>query len=204
MEEKKITEKESLELISRMIQTTKQNIVKGRGNDFLIYGYTALFLSIAIYTLLYLTHDPRWSFAWFLMFVPALVLWFRRNNFKPLITSYTDSMIARVWQVIGSLFFLTILVMLAFTFILGKCNFGIMLPLSLLYAAIGTAITGVIIKESAVIYGPFVGLVLAIYMLVLYTLGYGTESIWHLYFGLSFIVMMIIPGHILNYNFKTL
>ena len=56
MEEKKFTEKESLELISQMIQATRKNLVKGQGNYFIIYGYTAAILSIIIYTLLCMTH----------------------------------------------------------------------------------------------------------------------------------------------------
>ena len=51
MEEKKFIEKESLELISQMIQATRKNLVKGQGNYFIIYGYTAAILSIIIYTL---------------------------------------------------------------------------------------------------------------------------------------------------------
>lgn len=35
MEEKKFTEKESLELISQMIQVTKENLERGSGNVFL-------------------------------------------------------------------------------------------------------------------------------------------------------------------------
>ena len=60
MEEKKFTEKESLELISQMIQATRKNLVKGQGNYFIIYGYTAAILSIIIYTLLCMTHTPWW------------------------------------------------------------------------------------------------------------------------------------------------
>ena len=40
------TEKESLELISQMIQMTKENLERGSGNVFLIYGYAAVVLSI--------------------------------------------------------------------------------------------------------------------------------------------------------------
>ena len=39
MEEKKITEQESLELIARMIESTKENLEVGRGNRFLYFGY---------------------------------------------------------------------------------------------------------------------------------------------------------------------
>ena len=58
MEEKKFTEKESLELISQMIQATRKNLVKGQGNYFIIYGYTAAILSVIIYTLLRMIPTP--------------------------------------------------------------------------------------------------------------------------------------------------
>ena len=41
MEEQKMNEKESLELIAQMIRVTKQSIGSGSGNKFLMYGYTA-------------------------------------------------------------------------------------------------------------------------------------------------------------------
>ena len=37
-----------------------------------------------------------------------------------------------------------------------------------------------------------------IYMLMSYTINNSAAILWNLYFGLSFVVMMIIPGHILN------
>ena len=49
MEEQKMNEKESLELIAQMIRVTKQSIGSGSGNKFLMYGYTAAILSIVIY-----------------------------------------------------------------------------------------------------------------------------------------------------------
>lgn len=204
MEEKKMTEKESLELVSRMIQATRQNLVKGRGNDFLIYGYTALILSVVIYGLFYVTGNTLWSIGWFLMFLPMIVTAFRKKENKPLVVTYTDSMVKRVWQVIGSLFSLTIFVMLVLMFIIGKCDFVLMLPLSLLYVVIGTAITGLVIKESCLVYGSFVGFVFAVYMLMSYTLNGSAEMIWSLYFGFSLVVMMVIPGHVLNNKIKGL
>ena len=88
--------------------------------------------------------------------------------------------------------------MLALSFIVGKCDFMLMLPLCLLYTSIGTAITGLVIREKCLLYTPLVGFVLAIYMLMSYTINNSAAILWNLYFGLSFVVMMIIPGHILN------
>ena len=73
MEEKKLTGAESLELISRMIETTKKRMEVGSGNKFLLYGYSAVALSVAVFLLVRFTGDPRWNFAWFLMFIPGTV-----------------------------------------------------------------------------------------------------------------------------------
>lgn len=198
MEEKKFIEKESLELISQMIQATRKNLVKGQGNYFIIYGYTAAILSIIIYTLLCITHTPWWWAGWFLMFLPVIVLAFKGKRNSPTVVTYTDSMVNKVWQVVGTLFSLTVLVMLALSLLVGKCDFMLMLPLCLLYASIGTAITGLVIREKCLSYTPFAGFVFAIYMLMNYTINNSIDIRWNLYFGLSFIIMMIIPGHVLN------
>ena len=198
MEEKKFTEKESLELISQMMQATRKNLVKGQGNYFIIYGYTAAILSIIIYTLLCMTHTPWWWAGWFLMFLPVIILSFKEKRNTPTVITYTDSMVNKVWQVMGASFSLTMLVILALSFIVGKCDFMLMLPLCLLYTSIGTVITGLVIREKCLLYTPLVGFVLAIYMLMSYTINNSAAILWNLYFGLSFVVMMIIPGHILN------
>ena len=199
MEEKKFTEKESLELISHMIQATRKNLVKDQGNYFIIYGYTAAILSVIIYTLLCMTPTPWWWAGWFLMFLPVIVLAFKGKRNSPTVVTYTDSMVNKVWQVVGTLFSLTVLVMLALSLLVGKCDFMLMLPLCLLYASIGTAITGLVIREKCLSYTPFAGFVFAIYMLMNYTINNSIDIRWNLYFGLSFIIMMIIPGHVL-YN----
>ena len=198
MEEKKFTEKESLELISHMIQATRKNLVKDQGNYFIIYGYTAAILSVIIYTLLRMIPTPWWWAGWFLMFLPVIILLLKGKRNSPTIVTYTDSMVNKVWQVVGTLFSLTVLVMLALSLLVGKCDFMLMLPLCLLYASIGTAITGLVIREKCLSYTPFAGFVFAIYMLMNYTINNSIDIRWNLYFGLSFVIMMIIPGHVLN------
>ena len=198
MEEKKFTEKESLELISQMIQATRKNLAKDQGNYFIIYGYTAAILSVIIYTLLRMIPTPWWWTGWFLMFLPVIILLLKGKRNSPTVVTYTDSMVNKVWQVVGTLFSLTVLVMLALSLLVGKCDFMLMLPLCLLYASIGTAITGLVIREKCLSYTPFAGFVFAIYMLMNYTINNSIDIRWNLYFGLSFVIMMIIPGHVLN------
>ena len=69
MEEKKITEQESLELIARMIELTKENLEVGRGNQFLYFGYFAFVLSIVVFACVKLTQNNHFSGLWWLMFL---------------------------------------------------------------------------------------------------------------------------------------
>lgn len=48
MEEKKISEQESLELITRMINQTKKDLSVGNGDSFLIWGYLSAAISLAV------------------------------------------------------------------------------------------------------------------------------------------------------------
>ena len=55
MEEKKLSEQESLELISQMIRSTRKNMEVGSGNQFLYWGYFTAALSVLVFLLVYYT-----------------------------------------------------------------------------------------------------------------------------------------------------
>ena len=107
MEEKKLTGAESLELISRMIETTKKRMEVGSGNKFLLYGYSAVALSVAVFLLVRFTGDPRWNFAWFLMFIPGMVDAAASRKRRPAVVTYMDGVLSGMWWIVGALFFLT-------------------------------------------------------------------------------------------------
>lgn len=60
MEDRKITEQESLELISQMIQNTRRNLDAGSGNIFLLWGYIGTIATLVVYAGLCFTKDPHW------------------------------------------------------------------------------------------------------------------------------------------------
>ena len=166
-----------------------------------MYGYTAAILSIVIYALVYFTGNSAWSAGWFLMFLPFLVSSVREKRNRPKVVTYTDRMINETWRVIGVLFVFTVLTMIVLGFVIGRVNFGLMMPLALLYCGMGTSITGLVIKESSLTYFPLLALVTAIYMFMTMP-SLHTPMVWQLYFGGSFVVMMVVPGHILNAKCK--
>lgn len=203
METKKLSEKESLELITTMINATKRNMEVGSGNIFLCYGYFTTILAFVLFLLVYFTGHLYWNVGWFLMFIFWGIMSFpskRRGGDK--VTSYIDKAIAQVWQVTGWMFVLTVVVMALVGYWYERIDFTYMLPLSLLYCAIATSITGVIIRDKWTAALPLVGVVVALYILLTLQLDSSIIGYWNLLFGCSFILMMIIPGHILNYKAK--
>lgn len=48
MEDKKLNEKESLELITQMIQNTRRNLDTGSGNMFLVWGYVSVLVTLTV------------------------------------------------------------------------------------------------------------------------------------------------------------
>lgn len=203
MEERLLNEKESLALITQMINSSKKNMEIGQGNYLLIWGYFTTALSVILFALITLTHNYLWSWGWMLMFVmwPVISYWQRQQ--PPRVVTYTDKVITQVWQVMGWMFIITFLTTGTIEFIFSRyVDFILMLPLSLIYCGLGVSITGIIVQGRWMTYTPSVAFVIAIYMLTMLLMGERPTTLWYLYFGLSFVFMMIIPGHIVNHKAK--
>ncbi len=64
MKEQKLNERESLQVITAMIERTKQRLHLGDGNILLMWGYLTVTISILVSTLLYFTGNVMWNWLW--------------------------------------------------------------------------------------------------------------------------------------------
>lgn len=202
MEEKTLNEKESLALISQMIEQSKKNIEMGRGNILLYWGYFTVALSAAIYILVILTQNGDWAFCWLILFGWGIFISYKQKKNKPKIVTYTDKAIRQVWTVLNAMFYLSMIVIWVFSCLFSFHIFNLMMPLSLIYCGLGISIMGIILEESWLTYTPLLSFVVAIYMLAMLAVGKPLYLWWNLLFGFSFALMYIIPGHILNHKVK--
>ena len=201
--DRKLSEKESLDIITQMINSSKRNMKVGSGNVLLYWGYFTVLLSVVISSLILCTQNYIWSWGWMLMFAVGPVISYKQRGCEPAVVTYTDKTISKVWQVFGCMFGLTFVLIAVFCALYGQSvNFILMLPLSLLYCGLGVSINGIILREKWMIYSPVVAFVLVIHMLMSLINHDPVTVLWYLYFGLSFVVMIIIPGHILNNKAK--
>ena len=190
MEERKLNEKESLELISQMIRNTQQKLVRGNGAPFLIWGYVTITVSLTIWFLLGKTGDYRWNYLWFLipLFGYPLMLFFTKERERR-VKTYLDKVISYVWIAFGFAGFAVSIVAMFYW----RLHLPILFIVVLLMS-VGTAITGLIIQFKPIAFSGFAAIVLSPACLLLK----GHDAI--LIFALMFLLMMVIPGHFLTYK----
>lgn len=185
MEDRKINEKESLDLITRMIQNTQNKMEQNSGRIFLLWGYLSLIVTIIIWYTTVTIGDYRWNYLWFIIPLigwPAMMILNSKSQF---VTTYIDRIITYLWIVFG-VAIIVACVMSVFLWELQSLFF------SALIMAMGAALTGLIVRVKSVAITGFIGMLISPVTLFLE----GGNQI--LVFAALFVVMMIIPGHILN------
>lgn len=194
MEEKKLNEKESLELITRMIQNTRRNLDTGSGNLFLVWGYVGSLLTLVVLAGVYFTKNPGWMWGfWGIPVIGYLLTYLLMRKRQKAAKSYIDKVLMQVWMILGLVCMMIVLMAT------NTERFEVILPLCAVVMSLGSIITGCIIRYTTFLVFPVLGLVWGIKSLF-DALTQGTSYVSLLWFVAIVVFAMIIPGHILNYR----
>ena len=192
MEDRKLDAAESLALIGRMIENTRSRMVRNAGRPFLAWGYATAATLIAVWAAVSCTGDVRWNYLWFMLPLlgGALIYFTRPKAAEGSVHTYVDRVLDLIWSVIGPA---TLLIStLAICFVV---RFPVAFTV-LLMIGLGTTINNLIIGFKPGVAGGIAGIVLASVSLVV-------TGNWHAgLFLAAFVLMTIIPGHILNYRYR--
>ena len=191
MEEKILSEKESLELISKMISETKNKLERGGGNIFLLWGYLGVCVSLIVYGLLNFTENYAVQWLWFL--IPIIgypAMFFMKGKSQTGSVTFIGSVISKIWIVIGVC---TILVSISILY--DYTLLPILFIMSLLVTA-GVAMSGLVLKFKPAAVAGFIGIILSFVLLLV------SWKSQILVFATMSAIMLIIPGHILNSAFR--
>ena len=191
--EKNLTTEQSLDLIARMIATTRRNFNERGGAMFLIWGYTTIAVTIAITALIYLTRSGSVMWLWWALPVIGGVMTWRHfsRNPKP-VTTHLDKTVWSVWIVFSIATLACALFASIAPIFADKQLINVLFTIALM-VSMATAITGVMIKFKPVVSGGVVGMLASFVILV------AAPTIWQLpLFATVFLVAQVIPGHLLN------
>lgn len=204
MEEKSLNEQESLELITRMINQTKKESAAGSGDTYLVWGYLCTFISLAVFALSFISRDGRW--AWLYIAIPlvgfiltGIMARFISKKYNGPKT-YQATSISSIWGCLAAVYAVYTVICFA-SWSNPYCWSGMFL-LGLLLPGLGSACTGVILKEKAIIFCGGLGASSGLLFLPQLCKGGGFPLVWTILMAIAMVLSLVIPGHILNYKAK--
>ena len=205
MEDKKLTEKESLEVITSMIARTKARYL-GSGNILLMWGYLAVFTSISVWILLAATQQNVWNWLWFAIPVigmPLTSIMARREKRTDGVVTYYDKITSHLWSIFGVSEIVLTFICLGFSLIGGIKCWTAMIVYTIIAAPFAEIAQGLIVKEKSLTWGGIVGLAIGMVLVCCVTGKIPLLANWFMpLFILFWVVMMIVPGHIINHKAK--
>lgn len=205
MEDKKLTEKESLEVITSMIARTKVRYL-GSGNILLMWGYLAVFTSILVWILLAATQQNVWNWLWFAIPVigmPLTAIMSRREKRTDGAVTYSDKITSHLWSIFGVSEIVLTFICLGFSLIGGIKCWTAMPVYTFIAAPFAEIAQGLIVKEKSLTWGGIVGLAIGMVLVCCVTGKIPLLANWFMpLFILFWVVMMIVPGHIINHKAK--
>ena len=141
MEKKNLTEVESLELITSMINDSRSRLARNSGTPFLIWGYTTIAVSLFNALAIYLGWSYSWGWSWFAIPVVGWVGMLLLGKSEPSARNYIDRVISIIWATLGVSFA---------WFFLAAIVYGCSIAyLTILVMGAGTVITGLTLKDRA-------------------------------------------------------
>ena len=207
MEKTNLTEAQSLELITSMINDTRNRLARNSGTPFLIWGYTTVAIALLNCVTTYLQLSHYWNFSWFAIpFIGwiGMMLFYKKDKGA---RNIIDRVISIIWSVL-SIAYLWI-------FIGSTIYRAPILYYTILLMGVGTLITGLVLRHKTTQWCGIGAMIcsLAYPLFTFLVLKCDIQTINMLkswawieiaYFAAIFFVMMVIPGHILNrkYNRK--
>ena len=188
MEEKNITEQESLAIIQQMIATSKRQLIDS-SKYFLLWGIAVFVCAVAQYVMLklYLLHT---QYVWFAMPIIAIIhilIAMKQEKAQPVKTHNSIAM-QGLWVSLGISFFIV-------AYLSGKTSFNC-LPIMILLYGVGTFTTGKIIEFKPLIVGGITCFILSVGI----TFIDGAEQL--LIVALAVLVSYIIPAVLLKKEFN--
>ena len=202
MEERKMNEAESLELITSMINDSRARMGRNFGTPFLIWGYTTVLVSI-IQALIVAFVDDFMPYLWSWGAIPLIgwPLMLCLNRQERGAVNYIDRCVGAVWTGIG----------IASVFIPFYCGFGIsVFSTVVVLMGVGTYVTAVVIKDKIVKRIGVVAIISPVAFAIAefaYVRSHTVQDVAYygglyltecIIFAVIIFMLLVVPGHILN------
>lgn len=200
MEEKKLTQQESISIIAEMISRTKDRYI-GDGNIMLMWGWLTIAVTGLVWAALALTLNPVWNWLWFLIPIIggiATPIMAKKSERARGVKTYSDKISSQIWLAVGLIAAAAIIVCLGFNFA-GIYTWSLMFIYALIIVPLAEIAQGLIVREKSLVVGGAFGIAVGLFTASCLVCHITLYAYWFLpAFMLAFACMMLIPGYVIN------
>jgi hypothetical protein len=207
--ETKLTEQESLAVISEMIDRARNNVQKGSGTFMIFWGsmvaLTALLNVALVYILGRMSLSPTYSFHIWWIILPAWIVSFtleRKRDKASIVKSHIDHVISSVWKAFGISNAIFLFTIFGLSYSLHEYGhfFYLINPMTILMAGIGEFITARACRFRPFLHGAiamWTGSLLCTLAIIWLKDGNGV-LLQFVILAICMVVGFVIPGYKLN------
>lgn len=205
MEEKKLTEQESISIITEMISRTKERYI-GDGNIMLMWGWLTIAVTGLVWLMILLTQNPVWNWGWYLIPLiggTATPIMAKKTKNRRGVKTYSDKITSQIWLTVGIIAIAATALCLGFYFAGMTRVWSLMLLYALIFVPFAEIIQGLIVRETSLIAGGSCGLAVGLLTASCLICEIPLYAYWFLpMFMLAFACMMLIPGYLINFKMR--
>jgi hypothetical protein len=186
--DKDLSAEQSLQLITSMIQSTRQSL-QDSSIYFLIWGWGVLLACVIQYSLKVGMNSPYHPMAWLVLvvvFVAQILIGFKRMKKRSARTFVEDANIY-LWTAVGLGYFISFL-------IFGQIGWDYCFSFYILFYGIGTYVSGKLIQFKPLFIGGLLCFPIAVATV------YVSYDMRIIMLGVAILISYIIPGHLLRMN----
>jgi hypothetical protein len=187
--EKELSPQESISIISSMIEKTRHSF-SDSSHYFLLWGYAAFIGCIGQYVLMFQGYEKHYM-AWWVTVVALVVhiYFIIRDTRRERVSTYVSEANGYLWMGLGFSF-------MVLAVIFSNIGWQYCLPFYVLFYALGTFVSGNMIKFRPMIIGGALSFVISA------VCAFASYDYQLLLAGLSLLTSYIIPGHLLRAQYQ--
>ena len=156
--ETKLTEQESLQMITQMIHQAQNNFKKGAGNLMIFWGYVVAFASLSVFVLSFFIGNLA-NLVWFI-FIPTWIITFfmiQKTDRSAIVKTHIDQIYKSIWIAFAiSNAILQFVFWAVYYYFDVTLQFTMMTPIVLILTGAAQFISGKVYRFQPYIYGGYI------------------------------------------------
>lgn len=205
MEDKKPTPQESMALITKMIEDSKQRIATPDTRVSVMWATLSIVTAVIVGILCLITHDPRYNYIWLAIPIIGYPLNFSmgRKKAKRHEKTYVEYVNDGIWRIVGYITIALTAICLIYDAIGYPQIWIAMFYFAFIVVGFAAAMTGVILKEKSYVFGGIFSIVAGLITAVSPLCGTPLFVSWTIpLYIFCFFMMFIVPAVIIRHKLK--